>query len=67
MKYDPQLAAEAGRGALMMVILPLSVCFVLFQVTTLPLTWQDWARGAATMTFIYLITMRRRYLRRGQA
>ena len=66
MKYDPQFAAEAGKGALMMVILPLVGCLVLFRLTTLPLTWQDWARGLGILIFIYLITMRRRYQQRRQ-
>ena len=40
----------------MMVVLPLSICFVLFHLTTLPLTWQDWARGAGVVIFIYVLT-----------
>jgi hypothetical protein len=63
MNFDSPFAKDAIRRAVVMLLLPLAVLFILRWLIGPPLDWQDWARGVAMAAFLYVVVMRQRYRR----
>jgi hypothetical protein len=66
MKLGSPFARDAIRSTVVMLVIPLSVLLILHRLIGPPLDWQDWARGVAMATFLYVVVMHQRYRRYSQ-
>lgn len=64
MPIDRRFAAEAARGAVAMVLVPLTVVGGLSLALNPQTDWQDIGRGAGFVLVLYAVVMLRRYRQR---